>query len=129
MSRPDTVLVSGGSGCSGGECFSTGYQPPFRQMSGSSTNRERTVRNKIDSEILHAKIKTIFCTGGAGYIGSHTCVELLQQGHDVVVIDNLCNSSADSLERVREITGKDLRFHQADIRDSEALTESSPNTT
>ena len=65
--------------------------------------------------------KIVLCTGGAGYIGSHTCVELLQAGYEVVVIDNLCNSSAESLDRVKEIAGKDLHFHQADIRDTEAL--------
>lgn len=60
-------------------------------------------------------------TGGAGYIGSHTCVDLLERGHDVVVVDNLCNSSAKSLDRVREITGKDLAFYQADIRNETQL--------
>ena len=52
----------------------------------------------------------IFVTGGAGYIGSHTCVVLLQAGHDVTVIDNLCNSSAIALERVQELAGRPLRF-------------------
>ena len=66
--------------------------------------------------------RTVLCTGGAGYIGSHTCVELLQAGCDVVVIDNLCNSSAESLERVKQIAGKaPAAFHRADIRDSAAL--------
>ena len=50
----------------------------------------------------------ILVTGGAGYIGSHTCVELLEQGYDVVVIDNLCNSNRESLNRVQELTGKTL---------------------
>ena len=63
----------------------------------------------------------ILVTGGAGYIGSHTVVELLQAGHSVVVADNLCNSSAVALDRVREITGKDVPFYPADIRDREAL--------
>ena len=63
----------------------------------------------------------ILVTGGAGYIGSHTCVELLNRGMDVVVIDNLVNSSAKSLERVRQITGKDLAFYQKDVRDRAAL--------
>ena len=49
----------------------------------------------------------ILVTGGAGFIGSHTCVELLNAGYDVVVVDNLCNSSEESLERVKKITGKD----------------------
>ena len=53
---------------------------------------------------------TILVTGGAGYIGSHTCVELLQADYDVVVVDNLCNSSRDSLKRVEEITGKQVTF-------------------
>ena len=65
----------------------------------------------------------ILVTGGAGYIGSHTCVELLNRGMDVVVIDNLVNSSAKSLERVRQITGKDLAFYQKDVRDRAALDE------
>ncbi|WOG30455.1 UDP-glucose 4-epimerase GalE [Endozoicomonas sp. 8E] len=56
-------------------------------------------------------------TGGAGYIGSHTCVALLESGCDLVVLDNLCNSSKKSLARVEQITGKKLRFEQGDIRD------------
>ena len=53
----------------------------------------------------------VLVTGGAGYIGSHTCVELLQGGYDVVVVDNLCNSSPKSLDRVQAITGKTLKFY------------------
>ncbi len=65
----------------------------------------------------------ILVTGGAGYIGSHTCVELLEKGYGVIVIDNLCNSSRKSLERVEAITGKQIAFYQGDVRD-EALLES-----
>ena len=64
---------------------------------------------------------TVLVTGGAGYIGSHTCVELLEQGMDVVVIDNLVNSSSKSLDRVEQITGKRLAFYQEDVRDRAAL--------
>ena len=60
---------------------------------------------------------SILVTGGAGFIGSHTCVELLNAGYDVVVADNLYNASEKSLERVKKITGKDLKFYKADIRD------------
>ncbi|HBR01647.1 MAG TPA: UDP-glucose 4-epimerase GalE [Ruminiclostridium sp.] len=63
----------------------------------------------------------ILVTGGAGYIGSHTCVELLDGGYEVIVIDNLSNASIKSLERVREITGRDLSFYQADLLDRCAL--------
>ncbi len=63
----------------------------------------------------------VLLTGGAGYIGSHTCVELLNSGYDVVVADNLYNSSMKSLERVKQITGKEPKFYNADIRDAEAL--------
>ena len=63
----------------------------------------------------------IFVTGGAGYIGSHTCLELLEAGHDVTVFDNLRNSQRESLERVQRITGKTLQFVQGDIRDRAAL--------
>lgn len=64
---------------------------------------------------------SILVTGGAGYIGSHTCVELLNAGYDVVVVDNLYNSCEEALERVKKITGKDLTFYEADILDKEAL--------
>ncbi len=63
----------------------------------------------------------ILVTGGAGYIGSHTCVELLQAGYQVVVVDNLSNSKAESLNRVQELSGKRLEFHQVDILDEAAL--------
>ncbi len=63
----------------------------------------------------------ILVTGGAGYIGSHTCVELLESGYDVVVIDNLCNSNPESLKRVQEITGKTLKFYEGDVRDEALL--------
>lgn len=64
---------------------------------------------------------TILVTGGAGYIGSHTCVELLEKGHEVVVIDNLCNSSYESLRRAEKITGKKIPFYENDVRDAAAL--------
>jgi UDP-glucose 4-epimerase len=63
----------------------------------------------------------VLVTGGAGYIGSHTCVELLEAGHEVFVIDNLCNGHEAALERVRGITNCELQFMNADIRDSNAL--------
>ena len=64
---------------------------------------------------------TILVTGGAGFIGSHTCVELLDAGYGVVVVDNLVNSNAASLKRVEQITGKKLAFYKADVRDETAL--------
>lgn len=63
----------------------------------------------------------ILVTGGAGYIGSHTCIELLNEGHEVVVVDNLSNSKEESLRRVQELTGKNLTFHKVDLRDKAAL--------
>jgi UDP-glucose 4-epimerase len=65
----------------------------------------------------------ILVTGGAGYIGSHTCVELLNAGHEVIVLDNLCNSSAESLNRVEKLTQKSLTFVEGDIRDSQLLDQ------
>lgn len=65
----------------------------------------------------------ILVTGGAGYIGSHTCIELLNQGQEVVVVDNLCNSSEESLNRVKQITGKDVTFYKADLLDKAAMEE------
>lgn len=65
----------------------------------------------------------ILVTGGAGYIGSHTCVELLEAGHDVIVFDNLSNSSKESLNRVQEITQKSLTFVEGDIRNSGELDQ------
>jgi len=65
----------------------------------------------------------ILVTGGAGYIGSHTCVELLKAGYEVIVIDNLVNSKEESITRIREITGKALTFYKADLLDKQALNK------
>lgn len=65
----------------------------------------------------------ILVAGGAGYIGSHTCVELLNAGYEVVVVDNLVNSSAKALERVEQITGKSVKFYEVDLLDKCALEE------
>ena len=65
----------------------------------------------------------ILVTGGAGYIGSHTCVALLQNGYDIVVVDNLDNSSAESLARVRKICGRDFPFYQIDVCDVDRLDD------
>jgi UDP-glucose 4-epimerase len=67
-------------------------------------------------------IMKILVTGGAGYIGSHTCLELLQAGYEVTVVDNLSNSKEESLRRVQELTAKTLKFHKIDLLDKEALT-------
>ena len=65
----------------------------------------------------------ILVTGGTGYIGSHTCVELLEAGYEVVVLDNLSNSSKESLTRIKELTGKDVNFYEGDIADADILNK------
>lgn len=65
----------------------------------------------------------VLLTGGAGYIGSHTAVELLDSGYEVIIYDNLCNSSKVSIDRIKTITGKDLTFYEADILDTDFLKE------
>ncbi|PYF79851.1 UDP-galactose 4-epimerase [Marinomonas alcarazii] len=65
----------------------------------------------------------VLVTGGTGFIGSHTCVELLNQGYDVVVVDNLCNSNIEVLNRIERITGKQVTFYQLDLLDKTALNQ------
>ena len=64
---------------------------------------------------------TILVTGGAGYIGSHTCVALLEAGHKVIVADNLCNSKAETIDKIKQITGKDVTFYKIDVTDEAAV--------
>lgn len=66
---------------------------------------------------------SILITGGAGYIGTHTCVELLNRGEDLVVVDNFYNSKPQAIENVKKITGKDFKFYEIDILDREGLTK------
>jgi len=68
-------------------------------------------------------MKKIMITGGAGYIASHTNVELLEAGYELVLVDNLCNSSTEAIKRVQEITRREMKFYQVDIRDGQALSE------
>lgn len=65
----------------------------------------------------------VLVTGGAGYIGSHTCIELMAAGHEVVVVDNLCNAKEEALRRVEEIAGRKLAFHRVDVSDRAAMRE------
>ena len=65
----------------------------------------------------------VLVTGGAGYIGSHTCVELIESGHDPIVLDNLCNSNPESLRRVAQITGREIPFIEGDVCDEALLHE------
>ena len=66
-------------------------------------------------------IKLILITGGAGYIGSHTCVELLDKGEEIVVIDNFVNSKPETIDKIKEITKKDFKFYEVDLLDKEKL--------
>ena len=66
-------------------------------------------------------VMKVLVTGGAGYIGSHTCLELLRSGHDISVIDNLDNGNAESLKRVQKLSNRTLEFSLCDVRDSQAL--------
>ena len=65
----------------------------------------------------------ILVTGGTGFIGSHTCVELLDAGYDIVVFDNFYNSKPEVVDTIKKITGKDFTFYQADMMDMAAMTE------
>jgi len=67
-------------------------------------------------------MKTILITGGSGYIGSHTCIELINAGYKVIVVDNLCNSSIESIKRVEKLSDSNISFHKVDVRDKDALT-------
>ena len=64
---------------------------------------------------------SILFTGGAGYIGSHTCIELLNAGYDIVVLDNYANSKPEALKRIKEITGKDFPFYKVDLLDRSSV--------
>ncbi|MCI5905732.1 MAG: UDP-glucose 4-epimerase GalE [Oscillospiraceae bacterium] len=68
-------------------------------------------------------MSTILVTGGAGFIGSHTCVELLEAGYDVVIMDNFCNSKPEALNRIKQITGKDFKFYETDMLDYEGTSK------
>ena len=65
--------------------------------------------------------RMILVTGGAGYIGSHTCIELIEQGHEIVVVDNLINSAVEAISRIEEITGKSVAVIEGDVRDESVL--------
>ena len=68
-------------------------------------------------------MENILITGGLGYIGSHTAVELLAAGHNVIIVDNLCNTKLKILDNIKAISGKEPKFYQIDVNDTEVLTE------
>jgi UDP-glucose 4-epimerase len=65
--------------------------------------------------------KYVLITGGAGYIGSHTCVELSKAGYNYIIIDNFCNSSLNSIDRINQITGREVKYIYADVRNKEVV--------
>ncbi|CFA09186.1 UDP-glucose 4-epimerase (galactowaldenase%3B UDP-galactose 4-epimerase) [Neisseria meningitidis] len=75
----------------------------------------------MNPDYFNLIMKNILVTGGTGFIGSHTVVSLLKSGHQVVILDNLCNSSINILPRLKTITGQEIPFYQGDIRDREIL--------
>ena len=84
-------------------------------------SEHRASENRAHENSEKTNTRTVLVTGGAGYIGSHTCVELLEAGIDVVVVDNLANGSAEAISAVEEITGCPVVFYEADVADGEAL--------
>jgi len=80
-------------------------------------------------KILGEQKMRVLVTGGAGYIGSHTCIELLEAGNDVIVVDNLSNSKEISLDRVKKITGKDIKFYEINVLDKDELEKVFSNET
>lgn len=80
-------------------------------------------RDVMDFEMKGVETMAILVTGGAGYIGSHTCVELLHEGYDIIVVDNFSNSKPEALRRVAALTGKDFRIYVADLLDKQSLTK------
>ena len=88
---------------------------------GSGKRDPKKITVSQNGKIWGRFIMRILVTGGAGYIGSHTCLALLEQGHEVVVFDNLYNASEEALNRVKKLTGKDLTFYKADMLDRDAM--------
>lgn len=95
------------------------------QSTLSSRPGGNPINLQLNSDILRlsggASTKTVLVTGGVGYIGSHTVLELLAAGYDVIVIDNLCNSNLKCLQRVEKLAGRKTKFYKVDIRDKEAM--------
>ena len=67
--------------------------------------------------------KKILLSGGAGYIGSHTAVALLEAGYEVIIVDNYCNSSPEAINRIQEVSGKQVKVYEADVKDSAAISK------
>src|SRR4051794_41211061 len=91
-----------------------------RRRHHSSTRCRAALGRRRDDARRDAAAMNVLVTGGAGYIGSHTCIELLAAGHRVVVLDNFDNSSPEALERVQRIAGRTLEVHRADLLDRDA---------
>jgi FlaA1/EpsC-like NDP-sugar epimerase len=88
---------------------------------GTSQKCARNRPQCISQKCARNRPQCILVTGGAGYIGSHTCVALLEAGHVVTVVDNLCNSKMQTIDRIKQITKKDLTFYQKDVTDEAAV--------